>query len=93
MVKAGLDTKDRIKCATIHSLAFEHMQYHKPYKVNTLFMFAKSIGEKSGIHDDRNMASAKTPLERSLAFYQVQRSLMVDGELPSPEGVSREIIH
>jgi superfamily I DNA/RNA helicase len=92
MDKSGLDTKERINCATIHSLAFEHMQYHKPYMVNTLYRFAKSIGEKSGIRDDRNIASAKTPLEKSIAYYQVQRSLMLAGDLMVPEGLSLDTI-
>ncbi len=92
MKAAGMDIKERIKAATIHSLAFDHMNYHKPYMVNTLFRFALSIGEKSGITDDRNMCAAKTPLEKSIAYYHVQRSLIVSGDIQIPEGLALDTI-
>jgi len=92
MTKAGLDTKERITCATIHSLAFDHMNYHKPYMVNTLYRFAQSLGEKSNVHDDRNMVHARSPLEKSIAYYQVQRSLMLSGDLMIPEGLGLDTI-
>lgn len=92
MAQAGLDIRERIKAATIHSLAFEHLQLHKPYMVNTLYRFAKSIGEKSGIQDDRNMSAARTPLEKSIAYYQVQRSLMVSSDIQIPEGLGLDTI-
>ena len=87
---AGLHKK--AKAATIHSLAFEHMHYHKPYMVNTLYLFAKSIGERSGVSDDRNIYAARSPLERSISYYQVQRSLMVYGDVRIPEGLSLDTI-
>tara|TARA_R110000772_G_scaffold267971_3_gene393586 strand:+ start:23408 stop:24865 length:1458 start_codon:yes stop_codon:yes gene_type:complete len=92
MKAAGLDTSERIKAATIHSLAFDHLKYHKPYMVNTLYRFAMSIGEKSGVRDDRNAAAARTPLEKSIAYYQVQRSLMVYGDRQIPEGLDIDTV-
>jgi superfamily I DNA/RNA helicase len=92
MESQGIDVKERVTAATIHSLAFEHMQYKKPYMVNTLYQFAQSIGQRSGVRDDRNLHLARTPLEKAIAYYQVQRSLMVSPDLHVPEGMDMDVI-
>lgn len=89
--KHCLDAK--IELATIHSLAFNHMKYKRDYMVNTLASFAKSIGQKSTIIHDKYTQGAKTPLEKSIAFYQILRSRMMNYEQAHmPPGVNLQTV-
>lgn len=83
----------KIELATIHSLAFNHMSYKRDYMVNTLASFARSIGQKSTIVNDRYTQAAKTPLEKAIAYYQILRSRMMNHDLVHmPVGVGVQTI-
>lgn len=83
----------KIELATIHSLAFNHMCYKRDYMVNTLAAFARSIGQKSTIIHDKYVQGAKTPVEKSIAFYQILRSRMMRyDQAHQPEGVDIQTI-
>jgi DNA helicase-2/ATP-dependent DNA helicase PcrA len=83
----------KIELATIHSLAFNHMSYKRDYMVNTLASFARSIGQRSTIVNDRYTQAAKTPLEKAIAYYQILRSRMMNHDLiHMPQGISIQTI-
>jgi len=89
-VKAELSPEEqkKVKCATIHSLAFNHIQVKKTFMVNTLYAFAKHLGERSVIVNDRVAVSAKTPLEQAISHYHLQRSQMYTTETSLPKNMA-----
>jgi superfamily I DNA/RNA helicase len=92
-IRSNKNPDARIELATIHSLAFNHMNYKRDFIVNTLAKFAKSIGQKSSIIHDRYTQGAKTPVEKAIAFYQILRSRMMQfDEVHQPEGMDRKMI-
>jgi superfamily I DNA/RNA helicase len=84
------DSQVKVKCATIHSLAFEHIGMKKHYMVNTLYAFAKHMGVRSIILNDRMPVSAKTPLEKAISHYHIQRTQLYEGENALPKNMSWE---
>lgn len=84
---------DRTTFSTIHAELFDYMQYEREYMVNTLKAFATSIGQTSTMYQDNQILSAKTPLEKAIAYYQVSRCRMVKpGVLPVPDGMTLDTI-
>lgn len=69
-----LKNRDKVTGATLHSLAFEHLNYKRHFMINTLAQFAKSIGQKTSVVHDMFTTGAKTPLEKSIAYYHLHRS-------------------
>ena len=92
-IRSKYDPDARIELATIHSLAFNHMNYKRDFMVNTLRAFAKSIGQKSSIIHDKYIQGAKTPVEKAIAFYQILRSRMMQyDQTHMPEGIDMQTI-
>lgn len=85
------EAQKKVKCATIHSLAFEHIGIKKHFMVNTLYAFAKDQGERSLIIDDRRPMNAKTPLEKAISHYHIARIQMYSQDMPLPKGLSEEL--
>ena len=99
MLEDGLPVRNKhcpdakIELATIHALTFNHLNYKRDYMVNTLASFARSIGQKSTIVHDKYTQGAKTPLEKSIAWYQIVRSRMMDYDsVRLPVGVARQTV-
>lgn len=92
-IRTKHDPDARIELATIHSLAFNHMNYKRDFIVNTLWHFAKSVGQQSKIRNDKFAQGAKTPLEKAIAFYQILRSRMMDfDQAHMPDGIDMQTI-
>jgi superfamily I DNA/RNA helicase len=84
----------KVKCSTIHSLAFDHVNAKKHFMVNSLYEFAKDQGERSLIINDRIPMNAKTPLEQAIAHYHIVRTQTVEHDtrvVPTLRGCVREV--
>ena len=81
----------KVKCSTIHSLAFDHIGAKKHFMVNSLYEFAKDQGERSLIINDRIPMNAKTPLEQAIAHYHIARTQMNTGDLRLPVNMTEDL--
>ena len=79
----------KVKCSTIHSLAFDHVGAKRHFMVNSLSEFAKDQGERSLIVNDRIPMNAKTPLEQAIAHYHITRTQMNTGKLKLPTNMTQ----